>query len=341
MYSFKNDYSEGAHPNIIKALTETNLVQSVGYGCDEYCEAARKCIRERIQCENADVHFLVGGTQTNQTMIASVLRPHQAVIAAKTGHINVHETGAIETTGHKVLAADTEDGKLTPELIRQICEYHADEHMVQPKMVYISDSTELGTIYKKSELAAIHDVCRELSLYLFLDGARLGSALMSEENDILIEDLPQLTDVFYIGGTKNGALFGEALVICNDELKKDFRYLIKQHGGLLAKGRLLGIQFYELFQNDIFFRLAEHANQMAMKLKAIFLKKGYSLFTDSYTNQIFVILPNTVMHAMEKEFLFEVQQPISDTESCVRFVTSWATKEEAIAAVEQFLDSVK
>lgn len=333
MYSFKNDYSEGAHPKIIEALINTNLVQSVGYGCDEYCERAKERIKERIQDENVDIHFLVGGTQTNQTVIASALRAHQAVIAADTGHINVHETGAIEATGHKVLSVKAEDGKLTPALIINMCATHSDEHMVQPKMVYVSNTTELGTLYKKEELKAIYDCCKELSLYLFLDGARLGSALASEENDLLLEDLPKLTDVFYIGGTKNGALFGEALVICNDALKEDFRYHIKQRGGLLAKGRLLGIQFYELFEQDLYITLAKHANDMAARIKKALTDNGYKLLTDSYSNQLFPILPDTKIKQLQESFSFEHQQRVDDMHSCIRFVTSWATTEEAVESL--------
>lgn len=333
MFSFKNDYSEGAHPNIIEALTKTNFVQSVGYGCDEYCDVAKSKIKKRIQCETADIHFLVGGTQTNQTMIASALRPHQAVIAATTGHINVHETGAIEATGHKVLTVDTIDGKITPSQIKEVCEGHSDEHMVQPKMVYISNTTELGSLYKKEELRAIYECCKELSLVLFLDGARLGSALTSIENDVVLEDLPKLTDAFYIGGTKNGALFGEALVICNESLKEDFRFHIKQRGGLLAKGRLLGIQFSELFEDDLFFKLGKHANDMAMKIKNALILKGYPLKTDSYSNQLFVILDDDKIKELEKNFLFENQERVDATHTCVRFVTSWATTKEAVNAL--------
>lgn len=333
MFSFKNDYSEGAHPNIMEALSKTNFIQTVGYGCDEYCESAKSKIKDKIQCETADVHFFVGGTQTNQTVIASALRPHQAVIAASTGHINVHETGAIEATGHKVLTIDTTDGKITASLIKEVCKNHPDEHMVQPKMVYISNTTELGTLYKKDELKEIYECCKELSLYLFLDGARLGSALASKENDILLEDLPNLTDVFYIGGTKNGALFGEALVICNEALKEDFRYHIKQRGGLLAKGRLLGIQFLELFSDDLYFNLGKHANEMALRIKEGFIGKGYQLKTDSYSNQLFVILPNEKIEELEAKFLFEKQEVVDQGNTCVRFVTSWATKEEAVDAL--------
>lgn len=333
MYSFKNDYSEGAHPNIIEALTKTNFIQSVGYGCDEYCELAKTKIKNRLHCENVDIHFLVGGTQANQTVIASALRPHQAVIAAATGHINVHETGAIEATGHKVLTVETKDGKLTPSQIKEICENHPDEHMVQPKMVYVSNTTELGTLYKKEELRALYECCKELSLLFFLDGARLGSALASLENDILLEDLPNLADVFYIGGTKNGALFGEAVVICNDSLKEDFRYHIKQRGGLLAKGRLLGIQFSELFEDDLYLKLGKHANDMAMEIKNNLILKGYQLKTDSYSNQLFVIFTDDKIKELEKNFLFEKQERVDETHTCVRFVTSWATTEEAVKAL--------
>ena len=238
MYSFKNDYSEGALPAIMELLNKSNFEQTNGYGEDYFCEEAKKKIKDRLQYKACDVHFLVGGTQTNLTVIASALRPYEAVIAADTGHINVHETGAIEASGHKVLTVKGTDGKVTSEAVRKVVLDHEDEHMVKPTMVYISNATEIGTMYLKEELQELYATCKELGLYLFMDGARLGSALMAQNNNITWEDLCSLCDVFYIGGTKNGTLFGEALVIVNEELKKDFRYMIKQRGGLLAKGRL-------------------------------------------------------------------------------------------------------
>lgn len=330
MYSFKNDYNVGAHPRIIEVLAKTNMEQTAGYGLDEYCERARNRIQDIIEQKEAEVHFLVGGTQTNQTAIASFLKPYQAVISAESGHINVHETGAIESTGHKVVAIKTEDGKLTPECIDQAIRIHTDEHMVQPKLVYISNSTELGTIYSKKELTAISLYCKANDLYLYVDGARLGAALLSETNDLSLKDIATLTDAFYIGGTKNGALFGEALVILKEELKKDFRYMIKRQGGMLAKGRLLGLQFLELFSDDLYFELALHANQMSMKLKEGLLKKGYELAADSYTNMQFPIIANHKMNELLKDFDFGVMEELKEDKSIVRFVTSFATSEKEV-----------
>ena len=252
MYYFKNDYSEGCHPRVLEALTRTNLKSTVGYGMDPYCTQAAELIRDAIQCPHADVHFLVGGTQTNQTAISAFLRPHQCAIAAESGHINVHETGAIEATGHKVITRPGVDGKLTPALIEALVDSHPDEHMVKPGLVYLSLSTELGTIYTRAELQAISALCRELGLWLYVDGARLACGLTAESCDLVLADLPRLCDAFSIGGTKNGLLFGEALVIVNNALKPDFRYHIKQRGGMLAKGRLLGLQFSALFQDDLY-----------------------------------------------------------------------------------------
>ena len=335
MISFKNDYSEGALPEIMKALCETNTMQTVGYGCDEYCEEAREKIKKRIGREDAEVHFLVGGTQANQTCISAFLRPHEAVIGVATAHINVHETGAIETTGHKVLTVKGMDGKVTAGEIRAIVHQHEDEHMVKPKMVYVSDSTEIGTIYTKKELEEVSACCKELGLYLYLDGARLGSALTAEGADLTIEDIAKLTDAFYIGGTKNGALFGEAVVLLNPELKKEFRYLIKQHGGMLAKGRLLGIQFGTLFTDDLFFKAAAHANGMAMQLKRAFADAGVSFLTDSVTNQQFPILKETEIAALAEKFLFERSDRMDADTCAIRFCTSWATKEEAVRALAE------
>lgn len=336
MISFKNDYSEGALPEILEALVKTNLEQTVGYGMDEYCVEAAEKIKKRINRPDAQVHFLVGGTQANQTCISAFLRSHEAVIGVETAHINVHETGAIESTGHKVVAVTGVDGKLTPEGIRGAVEYHSDEHMVKPKMVYISNSTEIGTIYSKKELEAVSACCKELNLYLYLDGARLGSALTAEGNDLTIEDIAALTDAFYIGGTKNGALFGEAVVLLNPALQNEFRYAIKQHGGMLAKGRLLGIQFGRLFTDDLFFQAGAHANRMAKKLKQGFADCGVEFLTDSVTNQQFPILTKEEIAELNREFLFEYNGK-ADDKFVIRFCTSWATKEED---VECLIDAV-
>lgn len=332
MYSFRNDYSEGAHPNVMARLLETNQEQSVGYGEDSYCEQARKQIRDLIQCPSCDVHFLVGGTQANLTVIAAALRPYEAVIAVESGHINVHETGAIEASGHKVVTVSGERGKITPQKIRAIVAQHEDEHMVKPAMVYISNATEIGTIYTKAELEAIYTLCQELDLYLFIDGARLGAAIAAQDNDISFADLPKLCDVFYIGGTKNGALFGEALVIVNNALKKDFRFMIKQRGGMLAKGRLLGLQFSALLEDGLYLQLAAHANAMAQKLQAAMKECGIAMLVETSTNQIFPIFPNTLKAELEKEFAFQKWETMDETHTAVRFVTSWACDEQQVDA---------
>ena len=337
MYSFTNDYSEGAHPQILKAIMETNLIQNTGYSLDTHTSHAIALIRDEIKQPDADIHIIAGGTQTNLITISAALRPHQAVISAVTGHINVHETGAIEATGHKVLAMDTPDGKLTPALVMQALDFHTDEHMVQPKMVYISNSTEVGTQYTKAELEALSRLCRQKNLYLFMDGARMGAALTSPVNDLTLADIAALTDVFYIGGTKNGALFGEALVILRDELKPDFRFMIKQKGAMLAKGWLLGIQFEEMFQNRLFFDMASYANAMAGKLRAALTDLGYTFAYDSQTNQLFPVFSNERIEELAKEFTFNIDKKIDETHSCIRLVTSWATREEGVEEFIQFL----
>ena len=335
MIRFQCDYAEGAHPLILKRLEETNFEQTVGYGEDAYCQSARQRIKKLCKRDDVDVHFLVGGTQTNFTVISSVLRPHQGVIAAVSGHINVHETGAIEATGHKVLTLPSEDGKVSASQVRKLCEEHyqdADhEHRVQPGMVYISHPTENGTLYSKEEMEKLSYTCKDLGLPLFLDGARLGYGLVAETSTLSLEDIAALTDVFYIGGTKVGALFGEAVVIANPALKKDFRYLIKQHGGMLAKGRLLGIQFDVLFSGDLYFELSRHAVSLAMRLREAFVKKGYVLRYDSYTNQQFPILPAAHLEKLKEKYSFGFWEAADECHSVVRFCTSWATSQEAVA----------
>lgn len=342
MIRFNCDYLEGMHPRILKALTETNMVQTAGYGEDGYCEAAREAIKKVCKCEDAQVHFLVGGTQANMTVISSILRPHQAVLCVKEGHINVHETGAIEATGHKVLAVEGKDGKISAEQIREQHRLHwedgAHEHITQPKLVYISNPTELGTIYTKAELEEIRSACDECNMYLFLDGARLGYGLMSKQNDVVIEDIAKNCDVFYIGGTKVGAMFGEAVVITNQELQEDFRYIIKQKGGMLAKGRFLGIQFLELFKDGLYFEISAHAMQMAELLKNGLEQMGYQFYADSPTNQQFVIVSDEKLKELEDKYSYEYQMRYDDYNSVVRFCTSWATKEEH---VRELLEDMK
>lgn len=336
MIYFRNDYSEGAHPKVLQALVETNLVSTPGYGCDECCACARELLRERFACPNADVHFLVGGTQTNLTAAAAFLRPWEAIIAADTGHIAVHETGAIEATGHKVYVVPGVDGKLTSDAIRTAVRDHqtgTEEHMVLPRMVYVSDSTELGTIYTRAELQALSDTCRELGLYLYLDGARMAMALTAQGNDLVPEDFAQLCDAFYLGGTKNALLFGEALVIVNNALKPYFRNVMKQHGGMLAKGRLLGVQFAAILQDDLWLQTARHANELAQRLAAALTAMGVPLYAASPTNQVFPIFTNAQVEALRQNFSFEFIARVDENHSAIRFVTSWATRPEDVDAL--------
>ena len=334
MYRFQCDYTEGAHPAIMQRMVETNMEQTDGYGLDPYCDSARQKIKDLCECQDADVHFLVGGTQTNTTVISAALRPYQGAVAAVSGHINVHETGAIEATGHKVLPLPSGDGKISAVQVDEMCHAHftdgSQEHMVQPGMVYISHPTENGTIYSKSELQELYATCKELGLPLFMDGARMGYGLMSEKSDMTLADIAANTDVFYIGGTKVGALFGEAVVITKSALKKDFRYCMKQSGAMLAKGRLLGIQFDTLFTDDLYFKIAAHADKLAMKLKNAFLEKGYKMYFDSYTNQQYPILSKKDREKLAQKYQFSFWEQIDEDYAAVRFCTSWATSEEAI-----------
>lgn len=339
---FQCDYNEGAHERIIERLAATNMEQTAGYGEDEYCEAARRKIVSACGNDTLYVQFLVGGTQTNMTVIDAALRSHQGVICADTGHINVHETGAVESCGHKVLALPNNDGKISATQVEDVWLSHVNSdnsvHMVQPKMVYISNPTELGSIYYKEEIKALYEVCHRYGLYLFMDGARLGYGLAAYDNDMTLKDIAEYTDVFYIGGTKVGALFGEAVVIKNEELKKDFGYFVKQKGGMLAKGRLLGIQFDELFTDNLYLEISKHAILMAEKLRGAFDKKGYSYLVPNRTNQIFVIMPDEHIDKLKSEFGICYERRMDEKHSAVRFCTSWATKEEnintLIAAVE-------
>ena len=335
MYFLKNDYSEGCHPRILSKLSETNYDATSGYGLDPYCEAAAEEIKRVFECPDADVHFLVGGTQVNLTVIAHALRPYEAAVTVTTGHIAVHETGAVEATGHEVLTYPAADGKVTPAIVEQALLDNPDEHTISPGLVYVSDATEIGTVYTRAELTALHDCCQKHGLYLYLDGARLGTALTSPENDLKPGDLARLTDAFYIGGTKNGALFGEALVIVNPVLKKHFRSSIKQHGGMLAKGRLLGIQFQELFRDELWFQLARHANDLAATLQGGLMEKGVPMMVVSPTNQIFPILTNEKVEELQKSFAFEIWGKADEGHTIIRLVTSWATKPETVDALLQ------
>lgn len=333
MISFQNDYNQIGHPAVLARLAEFADEQNPGYGLDPHSARAAELIRERIGRHDVDVHFLCGGTQTNLVAVASVLRPYECVIAADTGHVNVHETGAIEGTGHKVYTVPGKDGRLTPEGLKKAMEANVGEHMVKPGMVYISQSTELGTVYTKADLIRLHDACREYGLVLYIDGARMASALASEACDLDYPDLPALCDLFTLGGTKNGALFGEALVIVRDDLKKDFRYLIKNRGAMLAKGFVAGIEYEALFEDGLYERIGEQENRMAAYLRDALEKRGYEFFAPPETNQLFPILPPEKVTDLEQDFLFELQERLPDGRIVVRFCTSFATTKEQIDAL--------
>lgn len=337
MYLFHNDYNECCHARVMDKMLQLQSVQQQSYGLDTCCEAAAARIKKLCGNDNLAVHFLVGGTQTNLTVIAAALRPHQAVLAVTSAHINVHETGAIEATGHKVVALTSPDGKLYANQIEEAAEAQlADEsaeHVAQLKLVYISNSTELGTIYTLSELEAISAVCKRYGYYLYLDGARLSYALTAKDNDVTLADLARLCDVFYIGGTKCGAMFGEAVVISNPAIAEDFRYLIKQRGGMLAKGWLLGLQFDALLEDNLYFDIARQANQYADQLRQTIEKLGYPMLITNSTNQIFPILTNQLLDKLGENFTFTTQQIMDDTHKAVRFCTSWATTQQSVDAL--------
>ncbi len=335
--SFRNDYSEGAHPRLLEALALAGRGQSAGYGLDRHSARAAQLIRVRIGRDDAAVHFLAGGTQTNLIAIAAFLRPHEAVIAARTGHVATHETGAIEATGHKVLEVEGREGKLAPADIAPCLAEHGNEHMVRPRLVYVSNSTELGTRYTRAELQALSGFCRERGLHLYLDGARLGAALAAPGNDLTLADIATLTDAFYIGGTKNGALLGEALVICNPALREDFRYLVKQRGGMLAKGMVLGAQFEALFEDGLFVELAAHANRLALRLRSALVEAGCTMYSHSDTNQQFVVLPDAWVQRLDQHFEFETWGRVDERSTVIRLVTSWATTGQAVEAFEHRL----
>jgi len=334
MNHFECDYTQGAHPQIMEMLVKTNMEQTTGYGEDIYCTKAADLIKKKCSSPKSYVQFLVGGTQTNATVIDATLRPWQGVISADTGHINVHETGAIESDGHKVLAIKGENGKISADQVEEYCNIHekddSREHTVQPAMVYISNPTELGTLYSKEEIMKISDICKKKNLLFFIDGARLGYGLMAQENDVMLSDYAKYSDVFYIGGTKVGALFGEAVVIQNEQLKVNFRYMIKQHGGMLAKGRLLGIQFLTLFQDDLYEKIAKNAVEQAVRLKKAFEEKKIKMFIDSPTNQQFPILNKEQRDYLGQKNIFSLWEELDAQYCAVRFCTSWATTKEEI-----------
>lgn len=338
LYQFFDDYSETAHPRLLEALGTIALHQDLTYGYDSFTKEAVELIRKKINNAEADIHFISSGTQVNLIVLAACLKPFESVIAAESGHTNHHEAGAIEATGHKINTIRVQDGKLTPETIQTVLDEHNDEYMVKPGAVYISQATELGTIYSKEELEAIYLFCQKHHLYLYIDGARLGVALASSNNNLDLPTLAKLCDAFYIGGTKNGALFGEALVITNSTLKKDFRRHLRQRGALLAKGKVISVQFLELLKDDLYYQNAHQANEMAQKLKEGIRNCGYSFLVDSPTNQIFPILPNHIIEKLQTVYGFYTWGKVDSEKSIVRLVTSWATPE---STVEEFIKKLQ
>ncbi|MDF7670731.1 aminotransferase class I/II-fold pyridoxal phosphate-dependent enzyme [Orbaceae bacterium ESL0721] len=333
-YSFINDYNETAHPEVVEAIMRTMQQKLVGYGLDDYCEETRAIIRDKLLSPTADIHFMPSGTITNLATISHILKPYQAVIAAETGHINVHETGAIEATGHKVVTVKSENGKLTPDLIKPVLTTHCDEHMVQPKLVYISNTTELGTVYSKKELQALYQFCQNHNLYLYLDGARLAMALAAKESDLTLADLAKYTDIFYIGGTKVGALMGEVLIFNNLTLSEDFRYSMKQKGAILAKGWVIAAQMRALLEDDLYIKLGKHSNSMAEKLITLFAP--FTFLAEPESNQIFVIMPTALAkkvvnhYAVDHNYIMDDCGNVNYEQICLRFCTSWATKAQDI-----------
>ncbi|MBO5717211.1 MAG: aminotransferase class V-fold PLP-dependent enzyme [Alistipes sp.] len=341
MIRFDSDYMAGAHPEVLEALVRTNMELTAGYGNDPYTTEAKELIRKATGCADAEVMFLVGGTQTNATVIDGILSRHEGVLAAESGHIAVHESGAIEASGHKVLTLPHYDGKVKAEDVEQfIEEFYADEtyqHMVAPGMLYISQPTEYGTVYSLEELKQLSEVCHNHDIPLYVDGARLGYALGAESADFTLKELSQLADVYYIGGTKVGTLFGEAVVVTNRKLLKNLFSLVKQHGALLAKGRLLGVQFTTLFRNGLYERIGAHGVRLAMRIRKAFERAGYEPIIDSRTNQQFFRLPNSVIDNLRQEASFDYWGPRGEVDSVVRFVTSWYTTDEDIDKLEALL----
>ena len=337
MIYFNSDYLEGAHPRIMARLADTNMDQTPGYGEDAYCDRARDIIRGLCGAPDADVHFLVGGTQVNATVLTAALRPYQGVVSADTGHIAVHETGAVEAGGHKVLALPGVDGKITADQVDRLCRLHhgdeSHEHMVMPAALYLSCPTELGTLYSRDELSALRDVCDRWRLVFYLDGARLGYGMAAAESTIDLPFLATVCDAFTIGGTKQGLLFGEALVITGDALRRDFRYMIKRGGGMLAKGRLLGVQFEEMLKDGLYMQLSRHAIHEAMRLKAALEALGVPFLVDSPTNQQFPILPDSLLDGLRERYGFATIQRVDDQHTAVRFCTSWATDPRHVDAL--------
>ena len=341
MLSFENHNNVGAHPKLLQRLAETNLQPQTGYGGDEYCRSAKEKIRAACEAPEAEIFFLVGGTQTNAVVIDALLRSYEGVIAAKTGHVSLHEAGAIEYTGHKVLEIEGRDGKLAAGDVAQLIKtFYADEshdHMVFPGMVYISYPTELGTLYSKEELTALYAVCRENKIPLYIDGARLGYGLMSKASDLTLPELAQLCDVFYIGGTKVGALCGEAVVFPQGGMPRNFLTTVKQHGALLAKGRVLGLQFDALFTDGLYFEISRNAMDRAEELKALFQEKNCRIWRDSPTNQQYLIVENSKLPALSEKVAYSFWEAYDETHTVIRFVTSWATTPEQVQALREIL----
>lgn len=339
MHSFENDYSEGAHPSIINLLRESNWDQQTGYGQDKYSLLAKEMIQKLISSPDSPVYFTTGGTLANLMVIAALLRPHEAVISADTGHINEHEAGAVEAVGHKIISVHSEDGKLYPVQLGEVLKkYTMRPHVVKPRLVYISNSTELGTVYTRSELEALHEFCQDHGLLLYMDGARLAQGITSTKSDLKMSDLPKFTDAFTMGGTKNGALIGEAIVFKNGETMPDLDYILKQKGGMPAKGALIGIQFLELLKDDIYFRLGEYANEMAMKMAETIRTAGFEFLAAPESNQIFPILPDTLIARLREKYRFHDWKKIDERHTVVRLVTSWASPE---AVVKEFIVDFK
>ena len=342
MIYFNSDYTAGAHPRVLERLVETNLEHTVGYGNDQYTAHAKTLIREEIGCKDAEIMFLVGGTQTNATAIDGILARHEGVLAAESGHIAVHESGAIEASGHKVLTLPHYAGKVRAEDVEHfIAEFYADEtypHMVAPGMLYISQPTEYGTVYSLKELETLSDTCHKHNIPLYIDGARMGYALASEGADFTLRDIARLADVFYIGGTKLGTLFGEALVITNPALLKNLFPLVKQHGALLAKGRLLGVQFEAMFSDGLYYAIGRHAVEQALRIREAFRARGYEVVIESPTNQQFFRLPNEVIDSLREEASFDYWGARGETHSIVRFVTSWSTTAEDVDRLIELLN---
>ncbi|WXR61510.1 aminotransferase class V-fold PLP-dependent enzyme [Peptostreptococcaceae bacterium AGR-M142] len=338
MYNLKDDYSEGAHPKIIESLVNSNLIQEDGYSMDSFSKEAIRLLKQELNTDDVDIHFISGGTQTNLLAISSVLRPHEACISANTGHIATHEAGAIEATGHKVVMVDTKDGKLNKELLKPVLQKYNFEYAVKPRVVYISNPTELGTVYSNEELKLLYDYCKGNNLLVYLDGARLASAIAIEEMKLSLEIINKYSDAFFLGGTKNGALLGEALILSNDEFKKDFRHILKQKGAMLAKGRIMGIQFKTLLEDKLYLKLGAYANNLAKYTNNELRNLGIEFLVDSPSNQIFPILENNLIKELRKSFNFYDWEKINEDKTCIRLVFSWATKEEK---VKEFVDLVR